>query len=272
MDMNSVLLAAIGGGAGGALGGALAGLLARPLSVDWRRWIVIFGVVAGAVIGGRFAPMVLAARTPSAGDVEAALLADPGIGQMASAWRARDPQSFTAFAQRLAPAAQGGPAAAIEQARAELSAAARPLLVHLGDAQLVEMIRMSRDQMRELAQTHPVACHPLFHGRRFGDITPYLSADIRAREIALLTAAFSADENVGRATLEGAALSDSINRVVESVRADFGEDIALIAPDAQVEGREQRVCEAAAAVYDRMQALPENEAAALMRGLTELAN
>ena len=275
MDTNAILMAVLGGGAGGALGGLIAGLLARPLSVDWRRWIVIAGVVACSLIGARLAPIVAHALNPAPAiaSIETELQADPALGPMLAAWRARDPASYAAFIARVSEGVVGAARrpAAIERARVELIAASRPRLAYLDDASQVEMIRLARDQMRELAASHPIACHPLFHGRRFGDIAPYFSEDLRQREMTLLTEAFRADPASPRAALQGEALNATIAAVVNDTRATFGEDIALIAPDAAIEGREPRVCEAAAALYDQMQALPEPQAAALMRGLTALS-
>jgi len=199
------------------------------------------------------------------------LLSDPQFGPLASAWREGDPPTFNAFVARLADAGPGSDRAAlIEQGRADLQAAAVPRLRNLDDARLVEMLAMSRDQMLELRAAHPVACHPLFHNRGFGDITPYLSAPTRQRELDLAVAAFRADPNATRAVLEGKALTNAINEVVAQTSTDFGPDIALIAPDANVEGREARACEAIAALYDHIQKLPPERAAALMRGLLSI--
>jgi hypothetical protein len=274
MDMHGVLIAAVGGGIGGALGALIGFGIGRVLPHKWRRGVETLCAVALAVVGARLAPMVAGpAQTQNPASIEAQVLADPVAGEMAGAWKQSDPVSFQAFIARLNAAMQsGGAAAAIELVRADLIAAARPRLGALSDAELVELIRVSRDQMRELRTAHPIVCHPLFHGRAFGDVTPYLSEGLRQRELALLTAAFRADLAAPRATLSGDALNAAIDRVVAATRASFGEDIALIAPDASIEDREPRVCEAAAALYDQMQKLPEAEAAGLMRGLVELSN
>jgi hypothetical protein len=268
-----ILIAALGGGIGGGLGALVGfgiGRLAPPKS---RRIIETLCAVAFAVIGARVAPMIAAPKPVSDNPaIERQLLGDENFGAMATAWKESDPSSFAAFIDRVSSASGGNLAAAIEQGRGELIAAARPRVAHLSDAHLVEIIRISRDQMRELKTSHPIVCYPLFQGRRFGDISPYLSEGVRQREMNVLTEAFRADPNTVHPVLSQAELATSVNEVVVRTRAKFGEDIALIAPDAQVEGREPRVCDAAAALYDEMLAMPEPQAAALMRGLTALAN
>lgn len=272
MDTQGILIATLGGGIGGGLGALIGFGIGRLLPQNWRRGAETICAVALAVVGARLAPMIAG---PSEGrdaiSIEQQLLRDEALGGMAAAWQTNEPASFSAFTARLgAAAATTDRATLIEQARTELVAAARPRLQYLSDGDLVKLIRLARDQMLELKTSHPVACHPLFHGRRFGDISPYLSADLRAREIALLTAAFEADAATPRTTLSGDALNAAIDRVVTATRTQFGEDIALIAPDAQVEDKEPRVCEAAAAIFDQIQRLPEAEAAGVMRGLTQL--
>ncbi|MDX2274406.1 MAG: hypothetical protein NW206_03060 [Hyphomonadaceae bacterium] len=273
MDWQSILIAALGVGIGGGVGALIGKGLARLAPQGWRRGVEIGCAVVLAVIGARVAVMI--AGPPSAGanpSIERQLLNDPTFGPMASAWRETDPASFDVYLGRVASAAGGNRAAAIEQARAELMEAARPRIPNLSDAQLVEVIRLARDQMRELKASHPIVCYPLFQGRRFGDISPYLSQALIQRETNLLTAAFRANPNAQQPALAEAELVAEINDLVARTRAQFGEDIALIAPDAQVEGREPRVCDAAAALYDQMLAMPEPQAAALMRGLSALSN
>ena len=268
MMMSGVLIATLGGAIGGALGAVIGFALGRVAPAKWRRGIEIGCAVLFAAIGGKLAPMLAGPSQHAPANIERDLLADAQFGELAGAWRAADPASFNAFITRISQAGAGTDRAIlIEQGRAELRAAAIPRLGYLDDASLVEMLRLSRDQMLELRTRHPVACHPLFHNRGFGDISPYVSPDTQARERDLAVAAFRADANTPRVTLEGDALNGVIDVVVEQTRADFGEDIALIAPDANVEGREARACEAIAALYDHVQRLPEAQAAALMRGL-----
>ncbi|MGE0595609.1 MAG: hypothetical protein AB7G40_16940 [Hyphomonadaceae bacterium] len=263
MGTNAILMAAIGGGAGAALGAGLGVLLAGLIPQSVRSAAVLLCALAAAALGAWLAPSIAArvAPPPPPPSTASVLLADPDVGALARAWQARDGAGFAAFAGSNAPTA--APAALMQEARARF--------IDLDDGDLVSLIRLSRDQMSELAASQPIACHPLFHGRRFGDIAPYLSQEARAREAALMTAALSAQPAAARSRLEGDAFNAAIDRLVARTRSAFGEDIALIAPDAQVEGREVRACQAAAALYDEMQRAPEPEAAALMRGLLALS-
>lgn len=273
MDTQGILIAALGGGIGGGLGALIGFGLGRLAPKNWRRGIETVCAIALALIGARIAPMIGAPATVTDNPtIERQLLVDADFGAMATAWKESDPATFGAFIDRISSASGGNLATAIEQGRAELIAASRPRVANLSDAHLMDVIRLARDQMRELKTSHPIVCYPLFQGQRFGDISPYLSEGLRQREMDLLTAAFQADPNATHPRLSQAELATSINEVVVRTRAAFGEDIALIAPDAQVEGREPRVCEAAAALYDQMLSMPEPQAAALMRGLTALAN
>jgi hypothetical protein len=135
----------------------------------------------------------------------------------------------------------------------------------------VAIIRLARDQMLELRTSRPNVCQPLFHGGAFGDITPYLSDEIRAREFSLLASAFRTDPAVSREVLSGAELAAANEAIIAATRAEVGDDIALLAPDASVRGREVRMCEVAASLYEHMQSLPEAEAARHWRGLSALS-
>jgi hypothetical protein len=269
MNWNDILLAALGGGLGGALGGLLGAGVGVLLPQAWRRATGSIFAIVFAIVGARIAPMWSPLPEPAA--VEAEILAQPEIRELALAWRESDPVSFASFVESVRAAARGGGyEAAVNQGRAQLIAASRQRFAFLDDAQTVAIVRLARDQMLELRASRPQVCQPLFHGGDFGDITPFLSEEIRAREISLLASAFRADPTVPREMLTDDALVAANDAVLAAMRAQVGDDIGLLAPDASISGREARMCEVAAALYDQLLSLPEPEAARHWRGLSAL--
>jgi hypothetical protein len=139
--------------------------------------------------------------------------------------------------------------------------------MHLDDAQTVELIQIARLQFEQLSSNHPETCRPMFLGESFGDIAPYISADVATRERNLFQAAFRADMTAPRAALSDQALGDAVNGLIAAMRTKVGDDVSLITPGADISGHEKRYCEVVATLYREMEAMPSAEAASLMRGL-----
>lgn len=267
--MNSILAATLGGGVGGLVGSLIGGLIGRALPEKWRRGVTTAFVVALALIGSRIAVAQFEANELSPASIEASMLADPGAGPMAQAWRDADPASFRQYTAELGAAARAGASREelVNQARATLQAEAIPRLLRLNDEQILEVALISRDQFRQLRQTQPVICKPFFLGEPFGDITPYVSAESVERERALLVAAFGANLNTIRQTATGDVFAATLTNVLNNTRARVGDDVLLLTGETSANGRDAQFCEAAAVFFEEILALPQIEGAAFVRGL-----
>lgn len=269
-----IWMAALGGGLGALLGALIGYGLGFVLPRRWRTIVVGVCAAALALVGGQLVGPMLAdhlgaAQTQTPAEIEAQLLASPQIGPMAGAWKQSDPASYQKFLEQIASAAGSGHDrdAVVASARAQLIAAATPRFVRLPDAQLIELILVSRDEFRDLQRTRPEVCVAMFRGQPFGDITDATSASVQQRELTLMTEAFRADTPRSEDVLQGDALQAAASNVVDSMRAVVGDDVSMLSAGADLTGHEARFCEVAATFYDQMAALPEADAARLMRSM-----
>ncbi len=269
MDMGELGAAILGGAAGGGVGGLVATVTTRALPEKWKRAATTILVLLLAIVGSRLATNYVQRQQSQPQNIERQLLSEPGFGPLARAWRETDPVSFREAVSTISESLRAGRDrdAAVAELRFLLLSAAMPRMRFLDDAHVVEGLRIARDEFAELKTTQPSACDPVFNGRAFGDMTPYLSEGVRARELALLEAALRADSSAVRATLQGAELDAAINAVMMGTRERVGEDVSLLEGNANIEGRERRYCEVVVAFHDELLELPAHEAAALMRGL-----
>lgn len=269
MSISAIVAAGIGGAVGGALGALLGAAAGRLFPERWRRPIAVVVSVALAVICSRLAVTYHERNQFAPSTIEAQMLADPEGGNMVRAWKEADPASFATFIARISQGAQAGAdrSAVINAARQTLMSEVKVRIAHLNDEQVIELIRVSTDQFRELERTHPESCKPLFLGADFGDITPYLSAGVRQRELSLIEAAFRADLNATPSSLSGSALGQAVDTLLRSTQNVVGDDVSLLANGADISGRERRYCEVVATLFDQLAAMPAADGAALMRGL-----
>lgn len=273
MDWTQVGVAGVAGGLSALLGsliGALVDRALKPESAGWRagRWLPI----AFAIVGAQVAGAVFSSYQSSPSRVEAEMLSDERIGALASAWRDAEPETFSRFIDGVSRALREGQSRdeAVNDLRVGLLGAATGRVRYLDDASAVETARIARDEYAELATSRPQICHPMFNGGAFGDVTPYLSEPLLRRELDVLTEAFRADTSIERRTLTGAELEIAIRQALDGVRHNVGDDVGLLAPSASLVGREAQYCRAVASFFASVAAMPESEAAALMRGLRTL--
>jgi hypothetical protein len=268
MDWGSVGNAAIAGGVGGLLGGLIGALVSRLFAERHRAIVTTVFVVAFAVVAPRLIEPMLD-RPVTAVDMERELQADTDLGPLVEAWKRADASSFSEAMEQLAAAVQSGTAhdAAVNEFRAIMLGAAAPRMAYLDDSQVVQTAVLARDEYAELSRTRPTICQPMFNGAPFGDITPYLSEAVLARELALLRTAFEADTAASLNVLSGDEMTAAIDRVIGLTRDRVGDDVTLLAPDASLAGREARYCQVVSEFFGVVATLPPEEAAAFMRGL-----
>lgn len=264
MDWTAVGAAALGGAAGGLLGS----LLGRVFPEKWRRLATTALVVCLAIAGSRLASGFMDRRQSEPDNIAQALLSDPRLGSVAEAWRETDPASFREAISTLSESvrARRDRNEAVAEMRFLLTSAAVPRMKHLDDAQIMELLHVAREEFAELAVSSPGTCNPMFNGRAFGDITPYVSPSLIEREGAIMEAAFRADASAPREITSGEAQQAEIDTLLAGLRERVGEDAAMLEA-ASVDGVEARYCEVVVAFYDEWLELPPERAAALMRGL-----
>ncbi len=266
-----IVWAAVGGGAGALLGSLLAMVLGRLAPEKWRRGIITIVSLVAAIVGGRVGVTLYENQASAPASIEAQLLANRDIGPLVQSWKQADPVSYRGFVARLSAGERSGQdfSSLVNVVRAQLLEAAKPRLAHLDDAHTVELIHISRAEFAQLATSHPQTCRPMFMGEGIGDITPYISADLRTRELAVVQAAFQVDMSAQQNELTGKALTDAISNLGVSTRAVVGNDVALLANGADITGHERRYCEVVVALYEQMEAMPGAQAASLMRGMRD---
>ena len=269
MDIQTqrLLCTVLGGGIGGGLGALVGSVAGRLVPEKHRNGVFASIAVSLMMIGSSTGPLVFSSLLhPDVGAIEARLLSDPSFGPVASAWKEHDETAFREFAVRVGRKSRDSDEIP-SRARVALEEVVSPRLANLDDSELIGIARLLRDEMRELKTSNPASCHPLLHGKQEMDIAPYLSEGLNARGAALLVALIRADAPSRSAALQGKALDADVERVVRATAEEVGGDIALLAPDAAVQGREANACDAAAAFYDHLVRMPEADAAALLRGL-----
>jgi histidine ammonia-lyase len=84
-----------------------------------------------------------------------------------------------------------------------------------------------------------------------------LSEDLRRRQLQLYNQAFSASETAQPAPFDDAEWETIQNDVATRTAAVVGEDLQLLAPDADISGKEARYCEVAAELMNQLSLTPQ---------------
>lgn len=261
MDWYGILGTAIGGGIGAGLSGVVARAFPEKMRATAGAVLVVALATGGAYVARHF-------FSGADAQIERALMSDPTARPLMEAWREGDPQSFAALTSDLARNARTkSQIELIDLAREHFFQMAQQRLIYLDDADLAALIKVGRDQFRELKVASPQSCPAMFHGLPMGDVRPALSDALVAREHAVLIAALRADAQPGPVFTQGQFVAVT-QQIYDATAARVGEDIALLDPSADVAGAEARMCEVAEAFFDQIAALPQADAATMMRSLS----
>lgn len=261
----------LGSAVGGGICAGLGVLLSYAFPKRWRgaaaAALAALGVVAGGALGRYAVTYWPGALEQSQATAEAGLLKDPIAGPVFQAWKDVDPAAYNEFMRSMLRNATSGKdmEALINEAREK--AMAQVNLAKLSDSDIVEMARVTADQLHELRSTHPQSCVGIMHGKPLGDMRPHLSKEVAQREAMLLAAAFRASKSPVGASLSASEMDQQLAEVLAPLQAEYGADVALLGPSADAKGKEVRVCEIGAALFNAIAAEPPSDAAKLMRAL-----
>ncbi len=238
----------------GALVGVVAWAVLIILPETWQPSrtpiAIVFAIVAGLI--GANAPTLRFVD-----DVERELLSSERTDEMAAAFKARDPEAFSAFVNNIRASMQGEDRSfAIDRARKSIMEAARRRMVHLPDGSIVEFYHLSRDEMRELSLSRPDLCSQLFLGQSLGAAPIMPSEALQRREERLLTMAFRAEDSAV-VPLTRDELQIEMQGVAERTSAFVGESFDLLSSRVPPAGREIEYCQAAAEMLNQMAVVPE---------------
>lgn len=269
--MNLVLF-----GIGALVGGAITWGLWSLLPETWRaaRWPVT--IVGALMVGLNVATKV--ELPPAGGAVERELLSNPATREMAQAWQGADPEGFAAFAESSRDvAADGSLVAAVEYASRGLGGAVVERLPFMSDADIVALVRNTRDTLLMFADFAPHACFAIGNGQSPNlseqqiRNMPIAGRQLGERRLELFAAAFRADTESNPEVMSAADLNVALMDIGDQMRITIPEaDMALLsASAAELVGRERRYCEVMAE-YENQLSL-HTRAGPLYRGLLLMA-
>jgi hypothetical protein len=139
----------------------------------------------------------------------------------------------------------------------------KPRMKFLADEHLLELYQLFVEMVDQLAQTNPTMCLAMTQGKPFGDLRPYVSADVGRRELALMERML--ETRPRQFTLLPAARLQEINtKVAMALYAIHGSAIEVLDPTKQTPGREKAACVMFGEYLKNVLRLPKGEATALL--------
>lgn len=245
------------GALGAVVGGALAFGIWMLLPDVWQAARTPVAIVVAVLCGLSASRIELPVRQTPA-EVESAMLADPDLGELMTAWKETDPSAFAGF---VALAAEQGDADFTEARNdprfLQMVTVAGRRLAYLSDEQAVERFRISRDQMLELRRTNPALCTSVFFNRGVDYSDPPFSRTLHRRFLALQANGLRSSPRTAPRAMTQAEVQTSAQEISQRLRAVVDEDIGLLSPDAIVAGNEARFCEVAAEYFNQVSLSPE---------------
>ncbi|MCX7359591.1 MAG: hypothetical protein NT015_15795 [Alphaproteobacteria bacterium] len=245
------------------IGGAITFGLWSMLPKGWQRArspVSVFAALCVAVLVIRANPQPSSPTPPrqTPAEAERALLTHPDLGELMAAWKETDPSAF-AGAVVFATDLQDADLSEIrnDPRFLQMVTVAGRRLAYLSDDQAVERFRIFRDQMLELRQTNPALCAPVFYNRDFDHTQPPFSRPLYRRFLMIQANALRASQTAAPQAMTDAEVQAAAREISERLHATVGDDIALLSPDAIVQGKETRFCEVAAEYFNQVSLSPD---------------
>jgi hypothetical protein len=293
MEPNSVLYrlgAGLNGAFFGAVGGALGALLsvlierffARTIPRSWK----IGAASVGFLLGAGFGKLGEVGVDLGVGQVRDAAYQEyvrPKIdrvyiqrtlknagtaGQLYRLVEEKEPATFDAIVQVLVANLRSNATQdqVINMMREQfIERISKPRMKFLADDDLVLMFELTGAMVGALAQTNPRLCIAMMQGKPFGDLRPFVRADILAREQLLMERLIvTAPRQV--LLLPAADLQAINTKVAVELYKIHGDALEVLDP-AKAVGREKAACVMYADYLKGILRLPRNEAVALLRAL-----
>jgi hypothetical protein len=131
-----------------------------------------------------------------------------------------------------------------------LQTAAEPRIAFLPDEDVAAYFALLRDEMLEIRDLDPAACHAFFHGTSVAALPT--SEALSLRRLALYAKAFRADGTFVHQRWAESDWALALREIQDRTAEVVGADIQLLASDATIEGREARSCEVIAELYQQI--------------------
>lgn len=241
----------------GALAAGLAWVIFTILPDVWRPArmpVVIVAGLVGALIGWSHFDKNRAGPR----DVERELLESESVGELARAFRDTQPAEFAQYVQDVEAAMrEGATSEAMSRATLRMQLAAEQRLATLSDADIASYYQIRRDELLELRDANPAICSAYFHGRPLIPADIQLSDATRRRQVQLYVRAFRSPQSTQHTPFAENEWPVVLDEIRQRLYAAVGEDVALLAADADVSGRERRSCEVYAELYNQLSTTPQ---------------
>ena len=267
------------GAAFGALGGGLAALLVYAVQKRFSKAALSIGALLGFIAsevvmqGAQFVVdsvyETAVKPTVDRAILERSLVTGPQLSLFR--WlRAHDPERFAQIMDDVALGVQKGESSetTINRVRAKfiepMVAANAP---YMDDQAMGRYVDLIANQLDAFSLGKPELCVRILRGQPLGDIRPYLSASLAAAEVQLLDDAVKVDKRANLPRSSAAERDRLVGAAVARMPAEIAKSLALLAPDANVVGKEKLVCQVGASYFRAIAVLGAARAGALMRSL-----
>jgi hypothetical protein len=281
--LNGAFFGAIGGGLGALLSALIERFFSRTIPHRWKIGAASVGFLLGAGFGkmsevglglgidhvrdatylGYVRPKIDAAR------IRRVLREGGEAGRLYRLVEEREPATFDAIVQVVVANARTDATQdqLINLMREQfIERISKPRMRYLADNDLLVAFTLSADMVRELAQTNPRLCVAMMQGKPFGDLRPFVSAEIAQRERALMERMITVAPRQF-SLLPAAQLQDINRKIAIELYSIYGVELEVLDPAKQTPGRERAACVMYAEYLKRIFNLPKQEAAALLRAL-----
>lgn len=191
-------------------------------------------------------------------DVERELVESEQVGELARAFRDAQPAEFAAYVDDIRAAMEGGAASdAMARASLRLQLAAENRLASMPDADIAEYHAIRRDAVLELRSTNPAGCKTYLHGGPEVGAHALPGDAIAQRQMQLYARAFRNENPVEHVAFPNDEWPGVLDGISEQTFAIVGDDIGLLAPDADTSGREARSCDVIAEWFNQLSLTPQ---------------
>lgn len=196
------------------------------------------------------------------------LLSDTTSGGFFLALSQKDPEAFEALVAQFADSLNTESAdEVLPQVRAYLmKTIIEPRSHNLTDDDKAAMLALNRDMSLQLAATNPKMCLAHALAKPFGDMKPFITPELKAREEQLMLKLLDAEPQAFD-ILPAKDLQAINTKVGTNLYEKHGDEIDLLDLEKAPDGKEEAACRMFAAYLDGVLALPEPERIALVRAM-----
>jgi hypothetical protein len=155
-------------------------------------------------------------------------------------------------------------------ARGPLEAYMQDVMLQVPDRELVEMMGLSSDLTAVLVTANPQLCVDMILGRPYGNISQYMSSELKARELAVTEALVTAPKAPDRAKLPPEQMSNLLIQIIQARSETSGIPVSEFAAVGDGTLAADRACLVAREFLQAILDLPAEQAAPLLRALNDV--